>query len=110
MWAPVIYVSRLFFTIEDYEDEKQTASQEAALAVTAQWQTVMWQTVMNHMNSMEEELGSIMAATRMFSMEGNNNAVTHHTRKIRAEMGKAFTAMKDEMMTMGDAIKKPRKM
>ena len=71
---------------------------------------MMSQTVMNRMNSMEEELGSIIVATQMLSMEGNNDAVTRHTRKLRAETGKAFTAMKDEMMTMGDAIKKPRKM
>ena len=41
-------------------------------------------------------------------MEGNNDAATRHTRKLRVEIGKAFMAMKNEMMTMGDAIKKPR--
>ena len=60
---------------------------------------------MNRLKSLEEELGSTMAATQMFSMEGNNDAVTRHTRKLRVEMGKAFTAMKKDMMTMDDARK-----
>ena len=35
MWTPVPHVSYLIYTLEDFEDEMKTASQEAALAPQA---------------------------------------------------------------------------